>query len=273
MIGWVTNPPTEVRPGQAPCLVSTHRLAPIPTVQTQRTKNQERRTKHPLLVSTHAGLFVPSKRQKQKNEQPGTRNQEPGTLRPLLRRRLSQGQTALVRMIHVFFRRTRELGDALLGTSMHQQWNHIRCDSKRDPILQRKLGPKWSVTHTATRRSPSRENLRQRWKWHPVFIVTVEGAGADRAVLQLPAARDLVGKTMQAVGGIWAEFLQRLHLADLRRNSHQAAAVEDQVPHRLQLRDAPGKFNDLHPLGGSHLAQEGVRPGLRPASHAHQRAV
>jgi len=222
MIGWVTNPPTEVRPGQAPCLVSTHRLAPIPTVQTQRTKNQERRTKHPSSSINSRGAIRPI--QTSKTEERATRNQEPGT-------RNAPTSTA---------------AEAVARP------NRLGADDPR--ILPADAGA-W------------------RWKWRPIFVVTVESAGADRAVLQLPAARDLAGKAMQAIGGIWAELLQRLHLADLRRNSHQAAAVEDQVPHRLQLRDAPGKFNDLHPLGGSHLAQEGVRPGLRPASHAHQRAV
>lgn len=71
-------------------------------------------------------------------------------------------------------------------------------------------------------------SLLDSWKWRPVLVVAVQCARAHRA-LPVAAARDLVGKPVQAIRGVGDEFPERSQLSDLRWKSNECAAVELQA--------------------------------------------
>jgi hypothetical protein len=149
--------------------------------------------------------------------------------------------------------RFRKIGDAPPGTGVNEKWQHIRCNSHRNPTLQRRRVPERASTKAALLRNEAGMNLGQLGKGGPMLEIPVECPRADSASLQLLAPGDFEWKPMKAVGSVWGELLQGSHLSDLRRNSNQAAPIEDQMIHGFQLCDALREFGNLRPLTRVHL--------------------
>jgi hypothetical protein len=60
---------------------------------------------------------------------------------------------------------------------------------------------------------------------------------------------------VQAVGGVRGELLQALHLADLRWDAHQVAAVQNKVFDRFEPSDGRRQRDDLAVLLGGEFHQ------------------
>ena len=135
---------------------------------------------------------------------------------------------------------------------MDQQRKNIRGDGQGDPILEWCAG-EGVVANTAAFRDVGCMNLRQFWKRRAIFVIAVKGSRADGAAPKFGTAADFVWKPMEAVRGVGGKFLKAGHLANLGRDSHEAAAVDDEMFDGLESGDGGREGGDMGPLFRCHL--------------------